>query len=163
MEHSATSASASAFEDTPWRAVQRAAWEALTGGQYDHSAAARFCLTADRWLRLGDAAEDIGDRRYRPGAGRYTQEIPQAIGARLRDPYTAVYTFERPVRVWFFADDQIVWAVCGTVNAKNAFGGYVGAKPFVVFYKHSKITSLSYDNSVDAGLCPKWHAAGYYE
>jgi hypothetical protein len=30
MEHSATSASASAFEDTPWRAVQRAAHKALT-------------------------------------------------------------------------------------------------------------------------------------
>jgi hypothetical protein len=29
MEHSATSATASAWEETPWRAVQRAAWEAL--------------------------------------------------------------------------------------------------------------------------------------
>jgi hypothetical protein len=30
MEHSATSATASAFEDTPWRAAQRAAWQAIT-------------------------------------------------------------------------------------------------------------------------------------
>jgi hypothetical protein len=29
MEHSATSASGSAWEPTPWRAVHRAAWEAL--------------------------------------------------------------------------------------------------------------------------------------
>jgi hypothetical protein len=29
MEHSATSATASTFEDTPWRAVQRAAQDAL--------------------------------------------------------------------------------------------------------------------------------------
>ena len=29
MEHSATSATASAWEPTPWRAVQGAAWEAL--------------------------------------------------------------------------------------------------------------------------------------
>jgi hypothetical protein len=29
MEHSATSASASAFEDTPWRAVQLGGWLAL--------------------------------------------------------------------------------------------------------------------------------------
>jgi hypothetical protein len=29
MEHSATSATASAWEPSPWRAVQRAAWEAL--------------------------------------------------------------------------------------------------------------------------------------
>jgi hypothetical protein len=93
---------------------------------------------------------------------RYKEEIPEAIGARLRDPYTAVYTFQRPVRSWFFSDDQIRWAVCGTVNAKNAFGGYVGAKPFVVFYKYDKIDSISYDNKIDAGLCTKWHEAGYY-
>ena len=30
MEHSATSATGSAFEPAPWAAVQRAAWEALT-------------------------------------------------------------------------------------------------------------------------------------
>ena len=30
MEHSATSATGSAFEPAPWTAVQRAAWEALT-------------------------------------------------------------------------------------------------------------------------------------
>jgi hypothetical protein len=29
MEHSTTSATASAFEQTPWRARQRAAWQAL--------------------------------------------------------------------------------------------------------------------------------------
>jgi hypothetical protein len=33
MEHSATSASASAFQDTPWHAVQRAAWEAIGKGR----------------------------------------------------------------------------------------------------------------------------------
>jgi hypothetical protein len=30
MEHSATSATGSAFERSPWKATQRAAWEALT-------------------------------------------------------------------------------------------------------------------------------------
>lgn len=30
MEHSATSATAPAWEETPWRSVQRAAWGALT-------------------------------------------------------------------------------------------------------------------------------------
>jgi len=33
MEHSATSATASAFEDTPWRAVQRAAFDALRAAE----------------------------------------------------------------------------------------------------------------------------------
>ena len=30
IEHSATSATASAFEDTPWRAMQRAGWLSLS-------------------------------------------------------------------------------------------------------------------------------------
>ena len=33
MEHSPTSATGTGWERTPWRAVQRAAWEALKGGQ----------------------------------------------------------------------------------------------------------------------------------
>ena len=33
MEHSATGATGSAFEPTPWLAVQRAAWEVLRVGK----------------------------------------------------------------------------------------------------------------------------------
>ncbi|HEX9818595.1 MAG TPA: hypothetical protein VGD07_03175 [Methylomirabilota bacterium] len=93
----------------------------------------------------------------------YESAIREVIGTKLRDPYTAVYTFQRPVRSWFFDESQIRWAVCGTVNAKNAFGGYVGAKPFVVFYTYDRIVSVSYDNNLDARQCAKWHAVGAYE
>jgi hypothetical protein len=34
MEHSITSDTASAFEATPWRAVQRAAWESVGARRY---------------------------------------------------------------------------------------------------------------------------------
>ena len=36
MEHSPTSATASAWERTPWHATQRAAWEALRKAEDDH-------------------------------------------------------------------------------------------------------------------------------
>ena len=36
MEHSITSATASAWERTPWHAMQRAAWEALTNAEANH-------------------------------------------------------------------------------------------------------------------------------
>ncbi len=39
MEHSATRAIGSAWEPTPWRAVQRAAWEALVTGEEPSPAA----------------------------------------------------------------------------------------------------------------------------
>jgi hypothetical protein len=31
------------------------------------------------------------------------------------------------------------WAVCGTVNAKNRYGGYVGAQPFFVLIRDNQV------------------------
>jgi hypothetical protein len=43
MEHSPTSATGSAWERTPWRATQRAAWEAMTR---------LICFASDRRTRM---------------------------------------------------------------------------------------------------------------
>jgi hypothetical protein len=102
----------------------------------------------------------------------YESGIKALFAASLKDPYSAVYTFQRPVRSWFFDETQMNWAVCGTLNAKNAFGGYVGARPFAVFYRHGQMveTSLTLteffgrsQNPSAGPLCAKWHGAGYYE
>lgn len=56
---------------------------------------------------------------------------------RLRDPASAQF---RGVHVAYHAcpanfdchkDPSPLWAVCGEVNAKNGYGGYVGFEPFV--------------------------------
>ena len=41
MEHSPTSATGTAWERTPWRATQRAAWDALRAAQRNNEAEAR--------------------------------------------------------------------------------------------------------------------------
>ena len=43
MEHSPTSATGTGWERTPWRATQRAAWEALTKAKLVGMANQRYC------------------------------------------------------------------------------------------------------------------------
>ncbi len=52
----------------------------------------------------------------------------RAVKAQLKDPDSAEFG---EVSTFRDADDDVRW-VCGIVNAKNSFGGYVGATPFVV-------------------------------
>lgn len=55
------------------------------------------------------------------GGSTLTQRAEAAVRARLMDPYSARLR------------GQAVGAnkVCGTVNARNAFGAYVGPQPFL--------------------------------
>lgn len=64
----------------------------------------------------------IQDRTSQP---RLTEELLKAkVAGTLKDPQSAQ-----------FEGLQLVWegrAMCGQVNAKNSYGGYVGVKAFVV-------------------------------
>jgi hypothetical protein len=63
--------------------------------------------------------------------------------AVLFDPYSAVYEFTRePRHGWVHpvgSPPVFGWKVSGTLNAKNRFGGYVGAKPFFIIIKDEKV------------------------
>jgi hypothetical protein len=73
------------------------------------------------------------------------ESIAKAYFAKtLFDPYSAVYTFSEPVKGKFPTKPRYAWAVCGTVNAKNRFGGYVGVMPFVLKIHNGKV--LNYEN-----------------
>jgi hypothetical protein len=55
------------------------------------------------------------------------QQIAQDyVGGMLKDPQSAQYRFD------FMTTDGNSNAVCGAVNGKNAYGGYVGYKRFYV-------------------------------
>jgi hypothetical protein len=53
-----------------------------------------------------------------------------AILRRLKDPESARFR-DIHVRVEKAAAGNLVTVVCGQVNAKNSFGGYVGFRPFL--------------------------------
>ena len=57
--------------------------------------------------------------------------ISDRIGADLKDPYSAQFTFD----LWGskrLTPDGLERVVCGTVNAKNSFGAYVGKRQYWV-------------------------------
>lgn len=71
----------------------------------------------------------------------YEQIVKDFYSRSLFDPYSAVYTFQSPVRGWAGSARgiQYGWYVCGTLNAKNRMGGYVGVKPFYALIRHGSV------------------------
>lgn len=53
--------------------------------------------------------------------------IQQQLATQLKDPGSAQFG---PIQAAISTQDKSV-AVCGTVNAKNSYGGYTGTKPYV--------------------------------
>jgi hypothetical protein len=80
-----------------------------------------------------------------PPPKNYREMIKKEFSHTLIDPTSPLYEFSRPVKGYtrqspMFNTQQVFgWQVCGTVNAKNRFGGYVGAVPFFVLFKNGVI------------------------
>ena len=62
--------------------------------------------------------------------------VKAAIGEGLADPYSAQYTFDIVVPM-----GSTMTKVCGTVNAKNKLGGYVGKTAYVAALVGEKLPS----------------------
>lgn len=74
----------------------------------------------------------------------------QAVAEKLNDPGSAQFRNER--------SEKGGW-VCGEVNAKNAFGGYIGFKRYTVVWKDAggQDVAIEGDNetSLDRALCER--------
>jgi hypothetical protein len=57
------------------------------------------------------------------------EEAKEAVRVGLKDPYSVQFENLR-VKRRDFKDQENAILVCGTYNAKNSYGGYVGVKPF---------------------------------
>lgn len=84
--------------------------------------------------------------RSPPPAGHHDAER-QWILQRLRDPGSAQMSFAAPRRVTIAAsltDPTVVpvWASDVAVNAKNAFGGYTGAKTWSFYYDDGRLVAV---------------------
>jgi hypothetical protein len=62
----------------------------------------------------------------------YKDQIRAWFSGQLFDPYSAEYAWADPTRQKY--DGQYGWHVQMSVNAKNRFGGYVGAKRYNFFF-----------------------------
>lgn len=81
------------------------------------------------------------------------------IKARLKDPMSAVFTWE-PIYKGYLRGAPIVgretiygYLLDGTVNSKNSFGGYTGAKQYQVIFRNGAIVHASSEQCLTGGGC----------
>lgn len=105
------------------------------------------------------SAEQIQNADY--GAPANQEEAEQLaknwLQGRLKDPYTAVYQWSPVYRGWM-KDPPLLggkmsagYILEGSVNAKNGFGGYVGARPYK-FIVHNGALAAVYSADNDTGV-----------
>ena len=82
-----------------------------------------------------------GQRAMRPTSQEAAEAaVIKYFGATLKDPESARYTFRAPTNGYLVVGSarQFGWFMCGTVNAKNSYSGYVGASPFLVLFRSAQ-------------------------
>lgn len=84
----------------------------------------RAAATAALLTEVGAAQAQPAGRRSMPAADR--EVIMRAVGDHLRDSVSARYRWPQA------STDPDEVGYCGFVNAKNAFGAYVGFVPFFI-------------------------------
>lgn len=77
--------------------------------------------------------QDRDDSNFGIYPYNYKEITKEYLSKNLFDPYSAFFTFSDPLKVKMAGGSSpFGWAVCGTLNAKNRYGGYVGAEPYIV-------------------------------
>lgn len=104
-------------------------------------------------------SEMILSADYGPYPDNYEQIIKDHYSTKLFDPYSAVYTFNaKPRRDYDRVSSgvQFGWVVCGTINGKNRFGGYVGVQPFYTLIKNGRVI-VAYEEFMANAACQAIH------
>jgi hypothetical protein len=105
-------------------------------------------------LAAATVAQDAADG-YRPDKSATIPLAETALLAQLKDPGSAQFTWPYDFRYGTFRLQHSVqgWITCGTLNAKNSFGGYVGAQPTLVVVKGGAVAVALVDS-------PRFHILG---
>lgn len=88
--------------------------------------------------------EQIASADYGPKPENYQDIVKSLLTKSLFDPESARYEFQELRKGYMQGDPpKFGWAVCGTVNAKNRFGGYVGRQAYFVLIYHGTIVGYT--------------------
>ncbi len=90
-----------------------------------------------------------------PPPKNYEVLAKTAISRDLIDPTSPIFEIGKPSKGYFHTSpvfgtyEMFGWKVCGSVNSKNRFGGYVGAVPFIVLFKDGAVAQKVVGESAD--------------
>lgn len=108
---------------------------------------AAFLLAAAPASAAPDTLPDVGPA---PDKASGTALLEDAIRANLKDPDSARFSWPNEFRNgWYkpfgFHRKVFGWYTCGTVNAKNSYGGYVGKEPVIGVIANGKVVYTKMD------------------
>ena len=95
----------------------------------------RTIISAGFGITIGFLAI-CGNASARPANAVEQKAVVAGMADQLLDPYSAQYTFDMA------KEDGNIGTVCGTVNSKNKFGGYVGKRWFIAILDKKKAVSV---------------------
>ncbi|MGP9420775.1 hypothetical protein ACT3RT_17475 [Ewingella sp. AOP9-I1-14] len=86
------------------------------------------------------------DYGVKPSKELYELKIKSYQEERLKDPDSAKYHFGEPHKGWCKFNGMVNygWIIDYSLNAKNSYGGYVGAKPQFAFIKNETAYHMEY-------------------
>ncbi len=91
--------------------------------------------------------EALAKADYGEYPANYEQVVKEGFGSRLKDPYSAVYSFKSgPRKGW--AQDGLAYGgkvfygyiVEVKINAKNSYGGFIGEQTYFAFIRDGRMT-----------------------
>jgi hypothetical protein len=106
--------------------------------------------TVDAGVAAATVQQDIQVPEVVTISNQQLRVIRSSVRDRLRDPSSAIFADYRALRI--SKNGEIELAVCGLVNAKNAYGGYTGEQMFLATIKGTDIKILG-PSSAGALLC----------
>jgi hypothetical protein len=109
--------------------------------------AATLIIAAAPASAARDAAPDVGPA---PEKASGTALVEEAIKATLKDPDSARFSWPNEFRngsykPFGFHRRVFGWYTCGTVNAKNSYGGYAGKSPVLGVIANGKVVYTNMD------------------
>lgn len=96
------------------------------------------------------------DAYYGPEPESFESIIKDYMRLRLKDPSSAVYEFSgRPSKMWagggLAGKREFGWGICTSINAKNSFGGYTGAKKYFFIIRDDMVARM--DDATYMAVC----------
>ncbi len=88
-------------------------------------------------------AEEWAKTDYGSYPKNYEKIIKDYFAGILKDPGSPTFAFTKPPTQsydgYLNKENRFGYVVCGTVNAKNSYGGYTGPEPFYIFLRNDRI------------------------
>lgn len=95
---------------------------------------------------------EIASAEYGPYPANYPEIIKKLTVPFLKDPESATFSFEKsPEKGWagggvYRIPISFGWGIFCSINAKNSFGGYVGAKRYFFLIKNDNVVYTDFIN-----------------